>query len=355
MVSLFNFASVDQYIIFAQTYLNDELHRLSMNTTDILRKVHRSGLATRPLRFVSQRYGENVYNRDWDVLIILDAAQYKIVREMSDEYDYIESVDRLKSRGSHSSEWCYNTFVTDWNEFQEDIQRTNYITGNVITSLILNGASDMEFLDDDEYIDEAVNETDDHERINRLKSYHPVWKGSLDIDEDYIPPDLLTNRFLDYLPEITEEDRTILHYMQPHTPFVNANSEETRVWPNNNDSVSMFNTERSVYQELMNNYRANHEYILDHLRILLNQIPNDMEVVVSADHGNITNEILGVPYTFGHPNYVFFSRDLRHVPWIRIDQSKAQDPGSELSDISYNNDTHSSEEVLDRLEHLGYK
>lgn len=323
--------------------------------TDALRKFHRSGLVTKPLRFISQRYGENIYNREWDILIILDAAQYEVIKDLSEDFNYIESVRRLKSRGSHSSEWCYNTFVKDWDEYESDIQDTNYITGNVISSLILNGASDMEFLDDKSYIEEAMNQNDEHERIRRLNSYHPVWKGSLNLDDEFIPPDLLTNRFIDYQSEITDKDRTILHYMQPHTPFVNADSELTRVWPNNSDKVSMFNMDEEVYQDLLTNYRQNHRYILNHLQTLLENISDDKDVVISADHGNITNRLFGVPYTLGHPNYIFFSRNLRHVPWVEVDQSEADASNVELKDIRYDDEEYDNEQVMDRLESLGYK
>lgn len=326
-----------------------------MVATDILRKIHRSGLITKPLRFISQRYGENIYNRDWDILIILDAARYEIVKDLSNEFNYIESVDRLKSRGSHSSEWCYNTFVKDFSDHKSDIRKTNYITGNVISSLILNGASDTEFLDDKSYIKKAMGQEGDHERIKRLKSYHPVWKGSLDLDDEFIPPDLLTNKFIDYRSNIADDDRTIFHYMQPHTPFVGADSEVTRVWPNNSDKVSMFNMDDDIYRDLMSNYRDNHRYILNHLRVLLDKIPDEKEVILSADHGNITNRSFGVPYTLGHPNYIFFSSGLRHVPWVEVDQSRVDTSGVELKDINYEQKDYTDQQVMDRLESLGYK
>lgn len=322
----------------------------------MLRKVQRSKVTTNTLRFFSKRTGENFYERDWDILIILDAARYDIVSEISDDYDYIDTVDKIRSRGSHSSEWCYNTFVTDYERYDEDIRNTHYITGNVIASLVLNGASDTDFLDDGSYVEEAASQEYEHERIDRLGSYQPAWKDSLDMECEHIPPQLITARLMDSLPNRGDNDKYMLHYMQPHEPFVEANSDRMDRWPNSKEDISMFNMSDSDYDQLMQNYKDNHRYIFDHLRVIMNQIDNDLDVAISADHGNITNKVLGVPYTFGHPNYVFFSKQLRDVPWIEVDQSKSRDPVREWSGVEVDEASeHTNEEVMERLESLGYK
>jgi peptide methionine sulfoxide reductase MsrB len=329
--------------------------------TDFLRSIHRSRVFTKPLRFISKRYGENVYNRadSWDILIILDAAQYKIMKEIATEYPYVESVDKIKSRGSHSSEWCYNTFVRDFEKYKDLISKTHYINGNIISTLVLEGEPDTSFLNDtvnkemlSKNRDEKKNTT---ERIDSLKSHHPVWKNAVDSENAYIPPDLITNKTIELLDDMENSDKAILHYMQPHEPFVKAKSERMKNWPNSTD-ISMFNMEDEEYENLLNNYKKNHRFILEHLEKLLTEVPNEKSVVVTADHGNITNKILGVPYTFGHPNHVFFSRDLRHVPWIEIDQSKAEYAESdENNSIIYSNKDLDTRDVKDQLEDLGYK
>lgn len=327
-----------------------------MDAMSMLRKIQRSKVTTSTLRFFSKRTGENFYERDWDILIILDAARYDIVSEISDDYDYIDTVDKIRSRGSHSSEWCYNTFVTDHEKYDEDIRNTHYITGNVIASLVLNGASDTDFLDDGSYVEEAASQEYEHKRIERLSSYQPAWKDSLDMECEHIPPQSITARLLDILPNRRENDKYMLHYMQPHEPFVEADSERRNRWPNSKEDISMFNMSDNDYNQLMQNYKDNHRYIFDHLRIIMNQIDNDLDVAISADHGNITNKVLGVPYTFGHPNYVFFSKQLRNVPWIEVDQSKSRDPIREWDEIEVDKaSNHTDEEVIDRLESLGYK
>jgi hypothetical protein len=331
-----------------------------LDLTNYLRSIHRSPIITKPLRSISKRYGENIYNRadDWDILIILDAAQYKIMNEISSDYSYIQSVDKIKSRGSHSSEWTYNTFIRDLEKYKSHISRTHYITGNIISTLVLEGLSDMRFLNDTVSQEMLTkNEADNDSKssyINNLKSHHPVWKDVVSEENSYIPPELITDKSLDVFENMEKEDKAVLHYMQPHEPFVNAESPHMQNWPNSTD-ISMFNMSKDTYQKLLANYKDNHHFILEHLKKLICQIPNEKSIIISADHGNITNKVFGIPYTFGHPNHIFFSRDLRHVPWISVDQSQIE---KEYENFEYNKVEKSidydARDLEEQLEDLGY-
>lgn len=64
--------------------------------------------------FVSSRIGlgTNIFTKDWDLLIILDTCRPDALRELQDEYDFIQEVDEITSVGGSSPEWMVNTFTT---------------------------------------------------------------------------------------------------------------------------------------------------------------------------------------------------------------------------------------------------
>jgi len=72
-------------------------------------------------------YGTNIYERDWDVLIILDTARVDAMESVADEFGFIEQVDSIRSLGSTSSEWLAKTFTT---EYKSEISNTALISGN---------------------------------------------------------------------------------------------------------------------------------------------------------------------------------------------------------------------------------
>jgi len=55
-------------------------------------------------------WGTNVFDRDWDALIILDACRVDALREVEDEYDFLTVDDSITSVGSTSFEWMNHTF-----------------------------------------------------------------------------------------------------------------------------------------------------------------------------------------------------------------------------------------------------
>ena len=67
-------------------------------------------LATASLRCLQAigrrlEYGENVYDRDWDVLVVLDACRPDALRDAAAEYAFLDAVETVRSVGDWSSEW----------------------------------------------------------------------------------------------------------------------------------------------------------------------------------------------------------------------------------------------------------
>ena len=71
--------------------------------------------------------GKNIYEEDWDALIILDACRVDALREVAPEYDYIKEVDSVMSIAGTSKEWVDHTFTE---KYQSEVAETAYITAN---------------------------------------------------------------------------------------------------------------------------------------------------------------------------------------------------------------------------------
>lgn len=57
--------------------------------------------------------GTNVFDRDWDLPIVLDASRVDALRAVAPEYDFLDSIGSILSVGSTSAEWVAQTFCTD--------------------------------------------------------------------------------------------------------------------------------------------------------------------------------------------------------------------------------------------------
>ena len=75
-------------------------------------------------------YGTNVYERDWDLLVVLDACRVDALREVADEYEFITEVESMRSVGSTSFEWLNHTFSTD---YRDEVRQTAHVTRNGYT------------------------------------------------------------------------------------------------------------------------------------------------------------------------------------------------------------------------------
>ncbi|WP_336038171.1 hypothetical protein [Halobacterium yunchengense] len=139
---------------------------------------------------------------EWDYCVVLDACRYDVFSDVYDEY-LDGDLEKRWSNGSSTPEWAYRTFTGS-----HDIA---YFSGNPFINSLgipLNelkwGAScDYEWSADD-HISEVVD----------------VWKHGWDDDLGTIPPESLAASFHDNQDVVERAERTVIHYMQPHAPFL---------------------------------------------------------------------------------------------------------------------------------------
>lgn len=263
--------------------------------------------------------GENIYDRDWDTLVILDACRVDLMNDVRDDYPFIENVDTFTTLSSYSLGWMQRTFT---DEYADEMRRTAYVTGNPFTQALFDGE---EFL----FLDE-------------------VWRYGWDDSVGSIPPRPITDRAISVARE-HDPDRLIIHYMQPHVPFItNPELNFQRTSPDGwgeAASETIWDHVRSgaiTHDEMWDGYLNNLRHVLDDVSVLLENIDAET-VVLTADHGNAVGEY----ELYGHPRGIAIDA-LRVVPWIR---TTASDTGSHTPE-EYQ--TATTGDVQEKLRSLGY-
>ncbi|WP_338756300.1 hypothetical protein V9T20_01775 [Halobacterium salinarum] len=267
--------------------------------------------------------GTPIWDADWDVLIILDACRVDLMRSVCDEYQFLPAPRDLEatwSIASMSKDWIERTFSSD---YQNKVSSTGYVTGNCFTT---KSTMECEPLVLDE-----------------------VWKYAWDDHLSTIPARPITDRALDtWQSRRPNLDRMIIHYMQPHVPFVtdpdigdyggpgDFGEGFADIWHRIGDEL-----DREVVWEA---YVRNLRYVLDDVALLLDNLDAG-SVVITADHGNAIGEwgLAGHPPGSLHPS-------IRCVPWIETTASSIGSYKPETNRV----DPDAQPDVADRLSALGY-
>lgn len=254
--------------------------------------------------------GTNIYEKEWDVLLLLDACRVDAMEEVANEYEFLDYPDTHRSTASTSGEWMRTTFT---DEYIHEIQNTIYITAN--------GHSE-------EVRDEPFTKFED--------LYNYGW----DDDLGTVPAETVT----DVAIEVGREqsyDRMIVHYMQPHFPSVPRPIGHGNYFDNVWKGLMIGKGDR---EEIWKSYIANLRYVLDHVDILLENIDADT-VVISSDHGNAKGEWFVYDHPLGVP-----IECVKTVPWYT---TSAFDQETRKPSVDRNKrDVETN--VHERLQELGY-
>lgn len=263
--------------------------------------------------------GTPVWERDWDVLVVLDACRVDLLREVRAEYPFLGGRDAIGTHwsiASKSDDWLRRTFA---HEYAGAVEGTAYVTGNPFTAKVRFEATPA-------VLDE-------------------VWRYGWDEELSTIPARPITDRAIDTWRE-GDVSRMIVHYMQPHGPFVHHPEMGTYggpedfgegfgdIWGRAGHDIPTADIRRA--------YRENLRYVLGDVELLLENLDAD-RVAITADHGNALGEF-GV---YGHPSDVLVPA-IRRVPWVRT-------TGRDTGDYRPTTERESARTgVEDRLRHLGY-
>jgi len=255
---------------------------------------------------------DDIWKRDWDVLIILDACRADLFAEV------IEPSSTVTSPASTSSTWIRRVF-------NRDVSKVGYVTGNG-------------------HIDEMPS--------NEFGYFHIQSPENTDYGIKTPPPKPIVDHAIHAWRNRSEYDlnRLVVHFMQPHAPFRSRPEwfDSDGISDKHDEGISKFIWQRLrdgevTYDEVWEAYQDNLKWVWeDGVSVLKNNINAD--IVVSADHGNAIGEY-GM---YGHPMGCPVS-SVREVPWYRITgtDNGAYDPDVSHKNVSTNKESH--------LRALGYK
>lgn len=302
--------------------------------SNALRDLH-NGLAFS----LTTRYplGTNVFDRDWDLLLVLDACRVDAMTEVAPEYDFVDEVDSIWSVGSASHEWICKTYTSDHAAAIEEsmLVSTNPFVSRVLEDQIYppyNYAVPLMWADWDVVSKEDFGEVwMIHQHDFKQMNLTP-------------PPDFVTEHAIRAGREF-DFDRTVVHYMQPHSPHGSTAYREERpptdVEANPWESIQ---SGRATRAEVWKNYLDNLRLVLDSIEVLLENFEAET-VVITADHGDLFGE-LG---TYGHPEGLVHP-GVKKVPWVT---TTATDTGTVEPTVDLRRQD-ADEDVEDRLSALGY-
>jgi len=256
--------------------------------------------------------GTNVYEEDWDLLLILDACRVDAIEEVADEYSFLNAPGTMRSVASTSIEWMEKTFA---DEYSDEIENTVYVTANQHSSSV----KDRPFVD-----------------------FENVYDYGWDDEAGTVRAEVITDVSIEVGREYGDEyDRMIVHYMQPHFPSIpkpiGHGNKFDNVWKG-------LMVGRGDENEIWESYIANLRYVLNQVEVLLENIDADT-VAISADHGNGIGEWGVYEHPVGIPTAA-----VKTVPWY---VTNATDEGTrDPEDISTTDAGTTSPEQ--RLKSLGY-
>lgn len=236
--------------------------------------------------------GESIFEKqpEWKNLIILDAARHDLYEEVNGKTESRTTV------GSQSTEFIEKTFS------EGDYSDVIYITANPFFN--------------EEKFEEITGRELDEVFHQVFSTYADKWSEENNtVMPGSVVKDALTAE------KLFPEKRKIIHFMQPHYPFVNSDLADTGINPDLDRGEKDFSlwqlAEMGEYEknELWKPYRENLELVMPYAEELVEKLTGT--TVITADHGNMAGEY-GL---YGHPRGLKLEK-LRKVPW---DVRKSED------------------------------
>ena len=139
---------------------------------------------------------------EWDYCIVLDACRYDTFADVYAEY-LDGALEKRRSVGSSTPEWAFRTFTDE-----HDIA---YFSGNPFINSLGIPLNELKWGASCDY-EWAASE--------HISTVFDVWKSGWDDDLGTVPPASMVEAFDANTGAIDRADRTVLHYMQPHAPYL---------------------------------------------------------------------------------------------------------------------------------------
>lgn len=259
---------------------------------------------------------ENFLEEDWDNMVILDGCRY----EMLDEQNPFDAeTEQIFSNASHTLEFLRKNLKG------RDNSDIVYVTASPQVARMDLG----------------------------LHARYDVWDDHWDDDHGTVLPGDVTEAAQEAI-EAHPDKRIIIHYMQPHYPFIGEKAED--IDSPMYDSILSKKT-KTVWEQLAADeltedevqeaYHENLDIVLDEVENLMPSL--DGKTVITSDHGNVYGKRIGLTTVYGH-GYGWSDREIARVGWIEIDRGERRT----ISRDEATNPDRDEDKIKDRLNQLGY-
>lgn len=244
--------------------------------------------------------GLHVLKEEWDTLVVMTACRYDVFEEVN---TIPGTLEKRQSQGTSLMEWLSRNFP----DYYDDVV---YVSGNprISTAEFDQGASVGTFCGTDHF----------HDVIDVS---HAAWEA----ERNTVPPGPVTDAALDAREQYPDK-RLIVHYLQPHAPWIGETAITGEDLGISYASPSEWFRESGELGPWGEFGLATKQYSMDHLReayrdnLLLvlgevHQLVRSLEgrVVVTGDHG----EAFGEKFVIEHPPEVYID-ELVEVPWLVV-------------------------------------
>ncbi|PGF18004.1 hypothetical protein CP556_19140 [Natrinema sp. CBA1119] len=269
--------------------------------------------------------GVDPFEADWDNLFVLDACRYDMFERRAELPGRLE---RAESRASTTVEFLRA------NVDGRDLSDTVYVTANPQLS------QHRESID------------------ARFAAVVDVWRADgWSNEHGTVLPETVTEYALQAAEEYPNK-RLVVHYMQPHYPFVGSDADfdggdfsdpeatEENVW------VQLLQGQTDVDRdEIWELYDGNLDRALPHVEDAMRELGG--KTIVTADHGNMVGErAFPIPFReWGHPRGVY-TPELVDVPWLVYESGARRTIRAATPDDR--DESPDDDVVAERLRDLGY-
>ena len=262
----------------------------------------------------------DIKDSDWDNIILIDACRWDLFNQNAVGLDSDTEAQPAISVGTGTTEYLEKTYADDiWHD-------TVYVSANP--------------------------QIERHGYISQFHKVIKVWETGWDEDLQTVPPEPVSKKALSAYNNYPNK-RIIVHYLQPHMPFIGETGEDIRhggtvpIGAEERDAPKIWTLLKrgEIDKQLAwKAYSENLDIVLPEVQKLLNAFNG--KTIFTSDHGNAFGEW----GTFGHPsNHPIYP--LCVVPYLEQTQNGRKDTYSEPPEDSLQAD---QEEVKSKLRALGY-
>lgn len=276
------------------------------------------------------RQPTNVFDENWDNLIILDGCRYDILQNYRTEF----------GGGKFSWRWSGGS------------NSMKFLEHNVIG----NTLNDVIWVTANPWVSRLS------EVIYKVKN---IWSTDWNENFNTVMPDTM-QRVASNVSDDNPNKRIVIHFMQPHYPFIGSTGQNElpnhRTYTGNGLIMDNGNESRSIWDHLEKGnvsrnlvweaYKENLEEVINPVKQLISNLSG--KTVVTSDHGNAFGErAFPIPKPiYGHPGGLHY-KPLVKVPWVNFDYNMRRTIKKET--INECGQNINGSDVGSRLENLGYR